>query len=102
MGILHDRADVTATELLKQRVNPETGMLENDEARMTNDEKSPINKVRRKAGSHIIRASSFLRTLLIGLDRKSTTSELQSPYDLVCRLLLEKKKKNNVMITIKR
>src|SRR5207248_11761066 len=23
-------------------------------------------------------------------DRKSTTSELQSPYDLVCRLLLEK------------
>src|SRR5207248_11415825 len=23
------------------------------------------------------------------------TSELQSPYDLVCRLLLEKKKKNN-------
>ena len=46
MGILHDRADVTTTELLKQRlelvfhrcermVNPETGMLENDEARMT-------------------------------------------------------------------
>src|SRR5207248_8727219 len=26
-----------------------------------------------------------------GLDRKSNTSELQSPYDLVCRLLLEKK-----------
>src|SRR5207248_11134923 len=25
------------------------------------------------------------------------TSELQSPYDLVCRLLLEKKKKNNKM-----
>src|SRR5271168_1879709 len=25
-------------------------------------------------------------------DRKSTTSELQSPYDLVCRLLLEKNK----------
>src|SRR5438094_4765588 len=25
------------------------------------------------------------------------TSELQSPYDLVCRLLLEKKKKNNNM-----
>src|SRR5207248_8289660 len=24
-------------------------------------------------------------------DRKSNTSELQSPYDLVCRLLLEKK-----------
>src|SRR5438034_5512723 len=27
-------------------------------------------------------------------DRKSTTSELQSHSDLVCRLLLEKKKKN--------
>src|SRR5207248_10163922 len=26
------------------------------------------------------------------------TSELQSPYDLVCRLLLEKKKKNKSMI----
>src|SRR5437867_8631787 len=26
------------------------------------------------------------------------TSELQSPYDLVCRLLLEKKKKNQRMI----
>src|SRR5207248_9599597 len=25
------------------------------------------------------------------------TSELQSPYDLVCRLLLEKKKKNNTV-----
>src|SRR5438094_5755959 len=26
------------------------------------------------------------------------TSELQSPYDLVCRLLLEKKKKNTVLL----
>src|SRR5258708_26871957 len=34
-------------------------------------------------------------------DRKSTTSELQSPDHLVCRLLLEKKKisKNEKMIT---
>src|SRR5437867_7310487 len=29
------------------------------------------------------------------------TSELQSPYDLVCRLLLEKKKKKNSTITKK-
>src|SRR5207244_7987731 len=29
------------------------------------------------------------------LDRKSHTSELQSPDHLVCRLLLEKKKKTN-------
>src|SRR5207248_11519316 len=28
------------------------------------------------------------------------TSELQSPYDLVCRLLLEKKKKNKNTITL--
>src|SRR5437867_6378162 len=27
------------------------------------------------------------------------TSELQSPYDLVCRLLLEKKKKNSEAVT---
>src|SRR5207248_11293424 len=27
------------------------------------------------------------------------TSELQSPYDLVCRLLLEKKKQKNIYIT---
>src|SRR5207248_6265398 len=33
---------------------------------------------------------------LARLDRSEEhTSELQSPYDLVCRLLLEKKKKNN-------
>src|SRR5207248_6149912 len=37
--------------------------------------------------------------LLAGLDHhvrsEEHTSELQSPYDLVCRLLLEKKKKKN-------
>src|SRR5437867_10036697 len=34
------------------------------------------------------------RVVVIGRDRRSEehTSELQSPYDLVCRLLLEKKK----------
>src|SRR5207248_9933246 len=29
------------------------------------------------------------------------TSELQSPYDIVCRLLLEKKKRTNKMYSIK-
>src|SRR5437867_8745936 len=29
------------------------------------------------------------------------TSELQSPYDLVCRLLLEKKKKKNITTYVK-
>src|SRR5207248_11412103 len=31
---------------------------------------------------------------LLGFRSEEHTSELQSPYDLVCRLLLEKKKKN--------
>src|SRR2546426_2720550 len=35
-------------------------------------------------------------TVVPAPDRKSTTSELQSPCNLVCRLLLEKKKKNNI------
>src|SRR2546421_2964094 len=34
--------------------------------------------------------------LRAGLDRKSNTSELQSRSDLVCRLLLEKKKKKRI------
>src|SRR5437867_9156895 len=33
-------------------------------------------------------------------DRKEHTSELQSPYDLVCRLLLEKKKKENSTVPL--
>src|SRR6266516_7128699 len=43
------------------------------------------------------------RTQLIGMDvttarSEEHTSELQSPYDLVCRLLLEKKKKSGLAI----
>src|SRR5437867_5743622 len=42
------------------------------------------------------------RTLEIASDNgersEEHTSELQSPYDLVCRLLLEKKKKNDLHI----
>src|SRR5438094_4577603 len=44
-----------------------------------------------------VRGSVDLKTLDLGdAVRRSEehTSELQSPYDLVCRLLLEKKKKN--------
>src|SRR5256885_12284726 len=33
-------------------------------------------------------------------DRKSTTSELQSPCNLVCRLLLEKKKNNDEVASL--
>src|SRR5207248_9809667 len=37
--------------------------------------------------------------LSLTLRSEEHTSELQSPYDLVCRLLLEKKKKNNIKDT---
>src|SRR5437867_10575015 len=43
-------------------------------------------------------APSAPRGSALGADGRSEehTSELQSPYDLVCRLLLEKKKKNTI------
>src|SRR5438094_6220551 len=41
------------------------------------------------------RSSSTANPPFSTTDRKRHTSELQSPYDLVCRLLLEKKKKHN-------
>src|SRR5207248_6834130 len=37
---------------------------------------------------------------LLSVRSEEHTSELQSPYDLVCRLLLEKKKKNNKKYTL--
>src|SRR5256885_9599822 len=37
-----------------------------------------------------------LSLVSLHLDRKRHTSELQSPCNLVCRLLLEKKKKNHL------
>src|SRR5689334_24212623 len=46
------------------------------------------------------------RSRSIGLQRggkvrsEEHTSELQSQFHLVCRLLLEKKKRNNIMVTL--
>src|SRR3989454_8859625 len=40
------------------------------------------------------------RTLVAGTRSEEHTSELQSPCNLVCRLLLEKKKKNLRYITV--
>src|SRR5256885_9814296 len=37
----------------------------------------------------------YVQHLVIGTRSEEHTSELQSPCNLVCRLLLEKKKKNN-------
>src|SRR5437867_7684499 len=39
------------------------------------------------------RYSPVLRSIALSVRSEEHTSELQSPYDLVCRLLLEKKKK---------
>ena len=47
--------------------------------------------------------SIFIMVLMIAvflIYRKSTTSELQSHSDLVCRLLLEKKKKKHKHYTL--
>src|SRR5207248_8377038 len=43
---------------------------------------------------HAVHAEAHARLALAGVEVRSEehTSELQSPYDLVCRLLLEKKK----------
>src|SRR5437867_6969706 len=46
------------------------------------------------SGSHDLYRDVYSREALLALVRSEEhTSELQSPYDLVCRLLLEKKKK---------
>src|SRR5256885_10871314 len=43
----------------------------------------------------------LVSSLLVGVQRSEEhTSELQSPCNLVCRLLLEKKKKNSVTFTL--
>src|SRR5207248_10378980 len=57
--------------------------------RVENVDLRPGDEVRRAIGSRLERAVAAPG------DRRSEehTSELQSPYDLVCRLLLEKKKK---------
>src|SRR5437867_6548658 len=48
----------------------------------------------------IIRSNSPTPRVVAAITGRSEehTSELQSPYDLVCRLLLEKKKKNHITI----
>src|SRR5699024_11971480 len=55
----------------------------------------PFIKIQYITGSHIRRR--FGRSTYEGGAKRSEehTSELQSRFDLVCRLLLEKKKKNN-------
>src|SRR5438094_1119159 len=46
------------------------------------------------------RATGLRRGGRPGPRSEEHTSELQSPYDLVCRLLLEKKKKKKTQITL--
>src|SRR5438094_7740694 len=52
-----------------------------------------INKLDRPARDPLELLDDLEKTLGIAARSEEHTSELQSPYDLVCRLLLEKKKK---------
>src|SRR5437867_8556051 len=52
--------------------------------------------VRRAAAGGLIKPSAAYGNACPAMRSEEHTSELQSPYDLVCRLLLEKKKKNNI------
>ena len=53
--------------------------------------------------SHGLRRASFPRGEAFGLARSEEhTSELQSRFDLVCRLLLEKKKRRKIKISLKK
>src|SRR2546426_3724941 len=49
----------------------------------------------RGAGDRLTRTRPALLSTVAARDRKSTRSELQSPCNLVCRLLLEKKKERD-------
>src|SRR2546426_9361310 len=52
-----------------------------------------------RARSHAL-ATASVRAASLGVRSEEHTSELQSPCNLVCRLLLEKKKKNETLNTI--
>src|SRR5437867_13216714 len=57
----------------------------------------PISKTMARAGSgtvSIFEITSVFAFHVCKIRSEEHTSELQSPYDLVCRLLLEKKKKS--------
>src|SRR5437867_9344284 len=46
------------------------------------------------------RFSQVVKPCVLSRRSEEHTSELQSPYDLVCRLLLEKKKNHLILLTI--
>src|SRR5437867_10115386 len=52
-----------------------------------------LSSDRRKLVFQVRRKVLHRRLVIVRLRSEEHTSELQSPYDLVCRLLLEKKKK---------
>src|SRR3989454_2371254 len=52
-------------------------------------------RVRRATGDRASRGPALVLELRLGARSEEHTSELQSPCNLVCRLLLEKKKKKN-------
>src|SRR5207248_11745370 len=69
--------------------------------RRSSDLSSPAPKLRTSRATEprlaaiCVPTSTTRQRSMKSLRSEEHTSELQSPYDLVCRLLLEKKKKNN-------
>src|SRR5260370_32585340 len=55
---------------------------------------------RRTSLSSSARPAHQLRVLLVGLRSEEHTSELQSHLNLVCRLLLEKKKNKEITVAV--
>src|SRR5438094_6496980 len=65
------------------------------------EEKSSPEKIERNADLERSRFGNFTNTLGGMMRSEEHTFELQSPYDLVCRLLLEKKKDFTWRMTVR-
>src|SRR5256885_12602715 len=72
------------------------------EASMVNTQTAPSGRLRLDVGSSMARLIIIpaLTEFCEHYRSEEHTSELQSPCNLVCRLLLEKKKKKNLIISI--
>src|SRR5207248_6495508 len=78
------------------------------------DAADPIRKLRHDLSNPLAAILAETQLLLLGADKydaetvaglkrsEEHTSELQSPYDLVCRLLLEKKKNKHAPLQTRR
>src|SRR5207248_10846861 len=89
---LHDALPIWAARTSLRSVNESTTSSRTTIARSRTADAGAVRK--RSLTRRMVRASSPPRSSQGSKSRSEEhTSELQSPYDLVCRLLLEKKKK---------